>query len=147
MPENDLKFKAVLALIGVLCVMAFYRMLYPSTTLAADGADPNWDAEVRQCKASGRPTVVLFTAGWCPACQALEGNILSRSDVQDEIDRHYNFYTVDLTNPSPRVQARSAKFGVRYIPLLIRYDADGKETDRTNYIEAEQLLAWLKAGE
>jgi len=39
------------------------------------------------------------------------------------------------------------KFGVRYIPLMIRYDVNGQETDRTNYLPPDELIAWLKAGE
>jgi len=143
----DFRFKAALAILAVLGIMFFYRMSHPATVFAADGSDPDWDAAVQRSHDAGQPTVILFTAGWCPACRALHGDVLSRSDVQEELQRHYSFYTVDLTNPSPQVQMRSQKFGVRYIPQLIRYDADGKETGRTNCLPAEQLIAWLKAGE
>jgi thioredoxin len=145
MPENDLRFKAMVGVLLVLGGLLFYRMHHPSTTFAADGLDPDWDAAVD--RSHGEPTVVLFTAGWCPACRALHGNVLSRSDVQAELQNHYYFYTVDLTNPSPQVQEHARKFGVRYIPLMIRYDPNGKETDRTNYMNPEQMVAWLKAGE
>ena len=143
----DFRFKAATAILVVLGVVFFYRMSHPATVFAADGMDADWDAAVRRSHDAGRPTVVLFTAGWCPACRALHGSVLSRDDVQDELARHYCFYTVDLTNPSQQDQIRSQKFGVLYIPQLIRYDANGKETGRTNYIPGDQLIAWLKAGE
>jgi thiol:disulfide interchange protein len=146
MPENDFRFKTAVGMLAILAVFFFYRM-HHSTTFAADGIDPDWDAAVQHSQGSGQPTVVLFTAGWCPACQSLHANVLSRGDVQQELESHYNFYMVDLTNPSPQVQEHARKFGVRYIPLLIRYDANGKETDRTNYLQADQLIAGLKAGE
>jgi thiol:disulfide interchange protein DsbD len=147
MPENDLRFKAMVGVLLVLGGLMFYRMHYPPTTFAADGLDPDWDAAAHYSHDVGKPTVVLFTAGWCPACRALHGNVLSRSDVQEELENHYCVYTVDLTNPSPQVQEHARKCGVRYIPLLIRYDAEGKETDRKNYLNPEQMIAWLKAGE
>jgi thiol:disulfide interchange protein len=89
---------------------------------------------------------VLFSAGWCPACRSLHADVLPDPGVQEEL-RHYNFYSVDLTNPTRAAQIHSHQCGVQYIPLLIRYDAQGKETGRTNYINADELVAWLKAGE
>jgi thiol:disulfide interchange protein len=147
MPDTDLKFKAGVAILAVLCLLLFYRIYHPSATFAADGIDPDWDRAVRHSHEVSQPTVVLFTANWCPACRMLHGNVLSRSDVQEELASHYGFYTVNMTTPSPQVQAHARKLGVEYIPLMIRFDADGKETDRTNYLEPAQMITWLKAGE
>jgi thiol:disulfide interchange protein DsbD len=142
---RDFSFKntAILLLIGG---VFFYRMQTP-TTFAADGTDADWDAAVQSSKDSGQPTVILFTAHWCPSCQALHANVLSRSDVQYELSSHYNYYTVDLTSPSPEVQAHARKLGVYGIPCLIRYDINQQETDRTHGMDAQQMIAWLKAGE
>jgi thiol:disulfide interchange protein len=147
MPDTDLKLKAAIAILLLLGGLMVYRMEHPSTTFAADGLDPNWDAAAQHSRAAAQPTVVLFTAGWCPACRSLHANVLSRGDVQQELQSHYSFFTVDMTSPSSQVQARAQKFGVRFIPLLIRYDANGNETARTNYLPPEQLIDWLKAGE
>jgi thioredoxin-related protein len=43
--------------------------------------------------------------------------------------------------------AHAKKFGVSAIPTLIRYDKNGNETDRANYLDPEHMIAWLKAGE
>jgi len=147
MPDIDTRIKAAAAVLVVLCGVLFYRMRHPSTTFAADGMDSNWDAAVQRSQGSGQPTVVLFSANWCSACQSLHRNVLSRGDVWGELQSHYNFYTVDLSNPSPQVQAHAHKFGVEFIPLMIRYDVNGKETDRTNYLGPAEMIAWLKAGE
>jgi thiol:disulfide interchange protein DsbD len=124
-----------------------YRLWHPPATLAADGLDSNWDAAAHHARDAGEPTLVLFTADWCPACRGLHDNVLSRSDVRAEIRSHYNFLTVDLTAPTPAAATHSQKCGVRFIPLLIRFDANGKETDRTNGLGPADLIEWLKRGE
>lgn len=146
MASTDWISKAVIAILVVLGGLLYYRIDHPSTTFAADGVDPDWDAAAQRAQDLHEPSVVLFSAGWCPACRALHENVLPDPSVQDELS-HYNFYSVDLTSPSEAAQTHSRKCGVQYIPLLIRYDAQGKETGRTNYIPADQLTAWLKAGE
>ena len=147
MPDIDTRLKAAVALLVVIGLMMFYRLQHPSTTFAADGIDPDWDAAVQHSREAAEPTVVLYTANWCPTCQLLHRSVLPRSDVQHELMGHYSFYTVDVTNPTPQAMAHMQKFGVRYIPLMIRYDVNGQETDRTNYLPPDELIAWLKAGE
>jgi len=141
-----MKFKAAMAILAVLGVFALYRMVHPSTTFAADGLDPNWDRNVERSQAAGRPVVLLFSADWCPYCVKLHEDVLSRYDVQGEL-ANYSFYTVDLSHPSPQDIVHARKFGASGIPLLVRYDASGKETARTNFMDADAMLAWLKAGE
>ena len=147
MPDGDSTFKTAGAILVVLLGVLFYRMHHPSTTFAADGIDPSWDAAARYSEAARQPTVVLFTADWCPTCRLLHRDVLSRDDVQAELPSHYGFYKVDLTDPSPRVAAHARKLSVSGIPLMIRYDANGRETDRQNYLEPKEMIAWLKAGE
>jgi thiol:disulfide interchange protein len=144
--EKDLGTRAATVIFLLLSGILVYRSQHPSTTFAADGVDAHWDTVANRCKDSGRPTVVLFTAGWCPHCRDLEDNTLSRNDVQQELE-HYNFYVFDLTNPSSTAQAHSRQLGVSGVPQLIRYDASGHETDRKYGMDAEQMIDWLKAGE
>ena len=134
----------LLALAGLIGWM-IYRP--PHATFAADGTDASWDAAVARSRAIGRQTVVLFTADWCPACRALHQNVLTRDDVAAELLSHYTCHKVDLTSPTPQVQAHARQCGARAIPLLIRFDADGNETDRTHYLPPDKMIAWLKAGE
>jgi thiol:disulfide interchange protein len=146
MANNDWTSKAFISILLVLVGLLYYRSEHPSTTFAADGVDADWDAAASRAQDLHEPSVVLFSAGWCPACRSLHADVLPDPGVQEEL-RHYNFYSVDLTNPTRAAQIHSHQCGVQYIPLLIRYDAQGKETGRTNYINADELVAWLKAGE
>jgi thiol:disulfide interchange protein DsbD len=135
--------------LALLALLAFfiYRHLHPSATLAADGAGDNWDAAVADARSAHRPVVVLFTAGWCPACQALHVNTLSRDEIRNELRDHYTFCRVDLTNPPPTIRARAEKYGVHAIPTLIRFDVSGQETARAHYLAPAEMLRWLRAGE
>jgi thiol:disulfide interchange protein len=137
------KTLVILAIIGGLL---FCWMEYP-TTFAKDGNDCDWDAAVQRSQDSGQPTVVLFTANWCPSCQELHAEVLSRDDVREELAQHYNFYTVDLTDPSPRLQAHAKAFGVSAIPTMIRFNAKQLETSRRHGMDPQQMIEWLKDGE
>ncbi|HET6246179.1 MAG TPA: thioredoxin fold domain-containing protein [Tepidisphaeraceae bacterium] len=138
----------IIAIVAVVLVAAgvAYK-LHPRSTFAADGLSPRWDATVEQAQAAHMPALVLFTADWCPACRALHENVLGRDDVQNEINGHYMMITVDLTSQGPASVARAQKYGVSGIPTLIRFDADGKETDRVHYIPPEQMISWLHRGQ
>ena len=147
MPDNDFTFKAALAALVVIGGLFAYRMVHPSTTFAADGTDPTWDAAVERSHSAAQPTVVLFTAGWCPACRALHANVLAQGDVRQELYAHYSFHTVDLTRPTREDQLHAQKYGITSIPTMIRFDPSGKETDRTHYLPPAQMIDWLKSGE
>ena len=139
----DTKLVAGLVVAGVLLIC----WLHHPSTFVADGTDPGWDWAVQQSESKKLPTVVLFTADWCPGCQALHANVLSRSDIWDELHQHYIFHTVNINDARPQVRAHAQKLGISVIPTLIRYDANQKETDRTHNMTAEQMMEWLKAGE
>jgi thiol:disulfide interchange protein len=144
---QDFGFKTATGLLALLCGTLLYRMEHPRTAFVPDGADARWDGAARMCRQANQPAVVLFTANWCPVCQALESDVLSRSEVRKELDRHYFYYVVDLSNPTKEDRQRAQKFKVTGIPTMIRYDDKGQESDRTHYLDAERLVAWLQAGE
>jgi len=142
-PISRLATIALFILLGVIA----WRSFHPSTTFAADGLDPTWDSAVAQSRSANQPTVIIFTAGWCPACQALHADTLSQGDVRRELYGNFTVLNVDLTNPTRAEQQHAAKLGVSAIPTLIRYDRSGKETDRTHYLPPDAMLTWLRAGE
>jgi thiol:disulfide interchange protein DsbD len=137
--------KLLVAVLVVLAGTIGYRALHPSLAFAADGTDAAWDAAAREARESGKPTIVLFTADWCPACRALHA-AFARPDVADELD-HYYCFKMDLTRPTPQAQRHARQFGANYIPLMVRFDREGNETGRTNSMPVNQLVQWLKDGE
>jgi thiol:disulfide interchange protein len=137
----------IVTLIALVVAFLAYKWIHPSTVLAADGRGGQWDAAVEHSHEAHMPSIVLFTADWCPACRALHSEVLDRSDVDAEITNHYTMLTVDLTNPNMAARERASKYGVSGIPLLIRFNADGKETDRTHFLPPDRMMTWLREGE
>src|ERR1700760_2253431 len=68
----------------------------PRSTFAADGLSQHWDATVEQSRAAHMPVLVIFTADWCGACNALHSEVLSQPEIESEINSHYLVVTVDL---------------------------------------------------
>jgi len=147
MGDSDWAVKLPGIVLIVLVLLAGYRLFHPPTTFAADGVSTDWDSAVQRGHDAGEPTLVLFTAEWCPACQWLHSQVLSRGDVRDELNRHYNVFTVNMTRPThaDEIHARNCRVGG--YPQLIRYDVDGHETARTYAMDADSMIEWLKAGE
>jgi thiol:disulfide interchange protein len=146
-PDSEGLGRLVTPVLLISLAFLAWRFLHPATTFAADGLDPTWDTAVAQSHAANQPTVIIFTANWCPACQALHADTLSQANVRRELYGNFTVLTVDLTNPTPAERQHAAKLGVSAIPTLIRYNPTGKETDRTHYLPPDDMLAWLRAGE
>lgn len=133
------------ALIGFALFFA-YRCFVPSTHFEADGVDATWDAAVEN-RDRTEPTLVIFTANWCPACQSLEANVLSQSEIQTELSRHYNVHWVDLSSPTQEVGMHANRLGVHSIPTLIFYNVNGTERTRNHGGSEAQVMGCIRAGE
>ncbi len=134
---------------AVVALLAFagWRAMHPHTHFQAEGLDFAYDQGVQESKMTHTPAVVLVTAGWCPTCRALHENVLSRSDVRNELNGHYTFVKLDMTDPTEKQGQLLGKISVNCYPTLIRFDRDGNETARANYLPPDQMIAWLQAGE
>jgi thioredoxin-related protein len=139
--------KVVVAILIALGGMLFYRMQYPLSSMAKDITDSDWDQVVQNNPVQGRPSLVFFSTTSCGYCSAMESKVFSRDDVKDELKQHYTFYTVDLSSETEEIHDEAVKHGVNYVPVLIRYDAFGRETGRASYMDAQRTMEFLNAGE
>jgi thiol-disulfide isomerase/thioredoxin len=78
------------------------------------------DATLRS-KYSGKPLVVVFTAGWCPVCRRMRATALKDPKVV-ATSRHFEWVAVDLD----RQPSLAKSYGVKAIPELHVIDAQGR---------------------
>ncbi len=75
----------------------------------------------------GRPTLLVFSAPWCPACIRMQTETYNKASVQKET-RKLNF--VKLNSDVAENYELSEKFKIKAIPTMIMLDKNGVETYR-----------------
>lgn len=75
----------------------------------------------------GRPTLLVFSAPWCPACIRMQTETYNKPVVQKQIGR-LNF--VKLNSDVAANYELSEKFKIKAIPTMIMLDKNGVETFR-----------------
>ena len=139
--------KAPVAILILLGGLLFYRMEYPLSSIATDITSKDWDSVVQSNAPGGRPSLVFFSTTECGYCRKMESTVFSRDDVKEELKQHYTFYTVDLSSETEEIHDEAVRHGINYVPVLITYDKFGRETGRASYMDARQMMAFLRAGE
>ena len=89
-----------------------------------------WAQPARLTQPTDRPTLVRFTADWCPPCQIMKREVFNRPDVAAEIEQHYRAVSVDMTRLDADARALAARHGVLGIPTFVVLAPDGRETAR-----------------
>ncbi|MFC5455351.1 thioredoxin family protein [Prosthecobacter fluviatilis] len=101
-----------------------------SLALASDfpkGSPPFQDSStgaMSAAKASGKPVVLIFSAAWCPPCQAMKHDVYPSAEVKAFHDK---FVWAYLDIDDPRNEGVASKYGVNGIPHIEFLNAAGKE--------------------
>jgi thiol:disulfide interchange protein len=130
-PVGTLIVFVLLLLAGVVAVREFL-LAPPKPAAAASEGDP-------------RPTLMLFTADWCPACRVMDRETMSRKHVKDAINaRGVRFVVVDLSEPGGANEALARQYSVKSIPAMVLLDEHGVTRDKVvGAMPAEHFLRWL----
>lgn len=75
-------------------------------------------------KKSGKPVVLVFSAAWCPPCQAMKHDVYPSAEVKAFHDKFVWAY-IDIDDP--RNESAANKYGVNGIPHIEFLNAEGKE--------------------
>ncbi len=119
-------------------VMNAHRRLYPALVFALLAFAPpavagvSWsnasvDDALRAGRGSGEPTLVYFTAEWCPSCQALQRELLSTT-AGAAATRNLQAIKVDVDAPGG--EALVEHFVVLAYPSAVLLSARGEELGR-----------------
>lgn len=77
-----------------------------------------------KAKAEGKPVIAVYSAVWCPPCQAMKKNVYPSKEVKKFHDKFVWAY-IDTDEKSNAADAEKA--GVTGIPHIQFLDKDGKE--------------------
>ena len=91
-------------------------------------------ADGRIMPANGKPTIVDFSATWCPPCKQLKPIF---EKLAEEFKGRINFITIDVDENPELSQA----YGVQSIPMMVFLNKDGQIQDTLiGFQTREQLL-------
>jgi thioredoxin-related protein len=89
--------------------------------------ESSFRAVTSAAKKSGKPMVVVFSASWCPPCQAMKKEVYPSKEVAEFHDKfEWAYLDVDQSDN----EKASKDFGVNGIPHVVFLDKDGKEVDK-----------------
>lgn len=113
----------------------------PAPTIAWETTLGDYAARAR---AERRPVLVDFGASWCAACEELTHRTFADPEVRREA-RRFVAIKVDATDETPAIAAVHQRYGVRGLPVVIAFDADGREVWRvTEFVAAPRMLELLR---
>ncbi|MBK8259534.1 MAG: thioredoxin family protein [Polyangiaceae bacterium] len=114
------------------------------STSAPESALPHgWEgaAGLDRAKAEGKPTLLYISSTWCPPCQALEANVLSKEAFFNSTT---DFVRVRVDGDSEGAQAVIEKFEAWAYPTVLVLSPDGGEVYRAHHtVSLNELLKAL----
>ena len=88
----------------------------------------DYNTALAAAKKADKPVLVVFSAVWCPPCQANKRNVYPSAAVKQY---HEKFIWAYLDTDQPKNAAVANKFGVNGIPHIQFVTKDGKTIDKT----------------
>ncbi|MEM8875019.1 MAG: thioredoxin family protein [Planctomycetota bacterium] len=131
-----------LALVVLVPVMLLAALAYAAEEKETEQKIP-WQTDIEAALAngeeSGTPSLLYFTADWCPPCKQMK----KTTWVDDSVVAALEDYTPVYIDADSQPQVLQS-YGVSAIPTIVLVDPAGEELFRTvGYVEAKALVATL----
>jgi thioredoxin 1 len=98
---------------------------------------------LKEAKKEGKPVIAIFSAGWCPPCQAMKHDVYPSAAVKPYHDK---FVWAYLDADESGNQADMKKFGVNGIPHIEFLDSSGKSVGKQVGSSSPEAFAKTLAG-
>ena len=134
----------VIAAVLALVVVAFVRSRSGGTQATLVGFDNAVaiDAALAKGKQEGKPTLLFFTASWCPPCKHMKSEVLPQDSVVSTIRDQFVGVYVDIDARGSDAQA----YGIEGVPTFIVVNKDGEEiARRSGAMSTDEFQQFLTA--
>ena len=124
-PKNTMNPKSLL------CLLVAAAVAIPALAGDFPKGSPHFVATKAEAlaaaKENGKPVVMVFSAAWCPPCQAMKNGVYPSKEVTEFHDKfNWAYIDVDVETNAKDAQA----YGVEGIPHIQFTDATGKSIDK-----------------
>jgi thioredoxin:protein disulfide reductase len=103
-------------------------------------------AAIAEARASGRPTLLDFSADWCKPCAKFETDIFSDPAVHAELESRFMPVKYDVSADTDEDEAAKTQWDAAALPTVIVLGPDGNERARWHEVpSADEFLSKIRA--
>lgn len=122
--------RRVVALIGLLVALSIAALATDLNRQRQHREAVTWGTAELLTQPSDRPTLVRFSADWCPPCLVMKREVFSDAQLAADLQARFNVVDIDLTRPSQADQQLADAYGADYLPTFVLLTPGGAEAAR-----------------
>ena len=119
----------------------FYRVSGIEAPASSIAWREDFEAATAEAKASDKPVLLVFSASWCPPCNAMKHDVWPDVAVSQVVNSDFVPLYVDVDNPASASVA--SRYGISGIPAVLVVNAEGDVVRRESYMSRATALDFL----